>query len=286
VHWTDPTGLVIEGLGDVELGNTDYGIHVVDASAMTIGSPAPVRLNVGSLLSTDPDTLFQNIIRGNQESGIALEGDAFLVTIRGNKIYDNADLGIDLDADAISPNDLGDGLRSSLDTEDGPNGLMNFPVGITAAVDPKDKTMWLISGILDSREPHQDVVDIYNVESPDDTGFGEGRTHLAVAGPDSFGVFLTQFKTASGEIDPDTTNNAINLRSVVASGINREPGPEIPQKFALHGNHPNPFSGVTRVGFDLPRNARVVLEVYNAIGQRVDQVVDNTYAAGTHLYTH
>ena len=59
-------------------------------------------------------------------------------------------------------------------------------------------------------------------------------------------------------------------------------GPSLPQTFAVSQNRPNPFSGRTTVAYALPDTAPVLIEVYNALGQRVTTLVDETMPAGTH----
>lgn len=56
----------------------------------------------------------------------------------------------------------------------------------------------------------------------------------------------------------------------------------LPSGFTLAQNYPNPFNPVTMIEFTLPRASQVHLDVYNVLGQRVEQLVDNSLAAGTH----
>ena len=51
---------------------------------------------------------------------------------------------------------------------------------------------------------------------------------------------------------------------------------------ALEQNRPNPFSGATRIGFDLDKSAQVTLRVFDATGRLVATVADGQYAAGAH----
>ena len=48
----------------------------------------------------------------------------------------------------------------------------------------------------------------------------------------------------------------------------------------LLANSPNPFNPVTTIAFELPRSARVTLDVFNATGARVRGLVDGSRAAG------
>jgi acyl-homoserine lactone acylase PvdQ len=59
-------------------------------------------------------------------------------------------------------------------------------------------------------------------------------------------------------------------------------GGQIPLKFALRQNYPNPFNPVTTISYQLPQSANVLLTVYNMQGQRVQTLVKEFQAAGTH----
>ncbi|HQL24815.1 MAG TPA: FlgD immunoglobulin-like domain containing protein, partial [candidate division Zixibacteria bacterium] len=58
-------------------------------------------------------------------------------------------------------------------------------------------------------------------------------------------------------------------------------GPPLPSTFAVHQNCPNPFNLETVIPFDLPRQGRVTLEIYNTLGRRVYRQVGD-YPAGYH----
>ncbi|MEW6753548.1 MAG: T9SS type A sorting domain-containing protein [Candidatus Latescibacterota bacterium] len=59
-------------------------------------------------------------------------------------------------------------------------------------------------------------------------------------------------------------------------------GGALPVAFALHPNAPNPFNGSTEIAFDLPEDAMVRVAVYNLVGQLVEELVHQPYAAGSH----
>ena len=55
---------------------------------------------------------------------------------------------------------------------------------------------------------------------------------------------------------------------------------EVPSTFALHGNYPNPFAGLTRIVFDLPSAAKVSMDVLDITGRRVRQLPARILEAG------
>ncbi len=55
-----------------------------------------------------------------------------------------------------------------------------------------------------------------------------------------------------------------------------------PTKFNLSQNYPNPFNPTTTLQFTLPADASVVLNVYNLVGEKVAEVINEELAAGLH----
>ncbi len=58
----------------------------------------------------------------------------------------------------------------------------------------------------------------------------------------------------------------------------------IPSDFTLDQNYPNPFNPSTKISFGLPQRSDVVLKVFNALGQEVAELVNESLEAGTHSY--
>ena len=65
-----------------------------------------------------------------------------------------------------------------------------------------------------------------------------------------------------------------------ASGV--ASGTELPLRFGLFANRPNPFGGGTTIRFDVPRTAQVRIEVFDAQGRRVRTLADHSFEAGAH----
>ncbi|MFA5805320.1 MAG: T9SS type A sorting domain-containing protein [Melioribacteraceae bacterium] len=55
---------------------------------------------------------------------------------------------------------------------------------------------------------------------------------------------------------------------------------EMPTIFSLSQNYPNPFNPATIFKFGIPKESKVKLEIYNVLGQRIVQLVDETKSAG------
>ena len=81
-----------------------------------------------------------------------------------------AGLGIDLAPRGPNPND-------SLDTDDGPNELLNKPVLLTAAFDTMT-FMTVVTGTIDTTPGTQNEIDIYVSGACDPSGYGEGEGYL------------------------------------------------------------------------------------------------------------
>jgi formylglycine-generating enzyme len=54
----------------------------------------------------------------------------------------------------------------------------------------------------------------------------------------------------------------------------------LPHEFALLQNYPNPFNPSTTIPLVVPKTERVLLEIYNVLGQRVKRLVDESLGAG------
>jgi Secretion system C-terminal sorting domain len=54
----------------------------------------------------------------------------------------------------------------------------------------------------------------------------------------------------------------------------------VPKDFAVSQNYPNPFNPSTKIDYQVPVDAKVLLEVYNVAGQRVFELVNQDQSAG------
>ncbi|MDP1835614.1 MAG: Ig-like domain-containing protein, partial [Chlamydiales bacterium] len=154
-------------------GATIYGNHIgVGEDGVTaISNLSGIDISganstVGS--ATDPSKA--NIIANSTNGpGVLISsGSVTGISIRGNSIYNNSGLGIDLSPSGVAINDLGD-------TDSGANSLQNYPV-ITSVVPSSGNIT--VSGTLNSTSSATFNIDIYASTTADPSGFGEGQVYL------------------------------------------------------------------------------------------------------------
>jgi len=88
--------------------------------------------------------------------------------IRGNDIFYNELLGIDLGDDGVTPND-------PMDVDPGPNEFQNYPVLTAVSLSGSSAT---ISGTLNSTPSSTFAIDFFASEIWDTSTFGEGQKYL------------------------------------------------------------------------------------------------------------
>lgn len=61
-----------------------------------------------------------------------------------------------------------------------------------------------------------------------------------------------------------------------------EKNQNLPDDFILLSNYPNPFNASTTIEFTLPEEAEIELAIYNILGQKIDDLVNEHKPAGKH----
>ena len=182
---TAATGNLVQGnfigtnaAGTLALGNGGYGIGI-GSSNNTIGGTAA---GAGNLIS------------GNGSVGIGIQtgtGNPIL----GNSIYANAGIGIDLNEDGVTANDVGD-------ADTGANNLQNFPLLATARTDGAGQL--ILTGTLNSNASSYYRIEFFASTVQDGSGYGEGQRYLG---------FVNVASNGSGNATISTT-----LTATVAAG--------------------------------------------------------------------
>ncbi len=91
--------------------------------------------------------------------------------------------------------------------------------------------------------------------------------------------------TAAGTVIGSTNINDITSLTYLPSTVNgivNNTHSNIPDKFSLMQNYPNPFNPSTTIEYNLPVNSDVQVNIYNILGELVNQLVNKNETAGHH----
>ncbi len=143
IEISSATGVTVQGnligtdvTGTFAIGNQNRGIYIL-ASNATIGGTG---------------TGEGNTIAHSGAGGIIVQGSVSGNAIRGNSIYANGTIGIDLNNDSVTAND-------ALDADTGPNGLQNYP--LVASATPLSPSGTEVVGTLDSTPSTSYEIDFF-----------------------------------------------------------------------------------------------------------------------------
>jgi len=166
-----------------------------------------------------------NLIAFNGFKGIEITGATTQRnTIRGNRIFSNQFLAIDLNGDGPTANDAQDG-------DNGSNGLQNFPV-ITSANVGLD--LLFLNGTLNAKANSTYTLEIYSSGQDDDQGNGQGALPIAT-------------------LTVNTNGNGIATIGEVLS-VSVAPGQRLTMTATDSLGNTSEFSAAESVGQDVPSN--------------------------------
>jgi 1,4-alpha-glucan branching enzyme len=78
-------------------------------------------------------------------------------------------------------------------------------------------------------------------------------------------------------------SNKTNAELIALTGVEDNRTINIlPTAYSLSQNYPNPFNPSTTIQFDLPKQDRVRIFIYDVLGKRIMEITNGTYSAGTH----
>lgn len=200
-------GIQLQGGNDlVTTGNTirnNYIGVLADGTTAAANGANGISATVGNTSIPDFDVISDNVIANNGAAGISLNAAANNIQIRSNSIYNNAQLGIDQNANnAVETNDHCDG-------DIGANDDQNYPVLTSAALSGGTVA---ISGTLDSLASGSFTVDFFGNTSAGD----EGRIYLGSTTVNTNGACTASFTAgpfattliSGNTVTATATNNA------------------------------------------------------------------------------
>ena len=178
------------GARNVISGNSSYGVYILSGATgnsvrgnfigVKADGSSALANQYGVFISDAPNNNIggttagaRNVISGNSSLGVYLAGSgATGNSVRGNSIFANGALGIDLaggtETNSVTANDAGDG-------DTGPNNLQNFPVILDVKQSGANA---VISGTFNSNANQDYVLDFYDNAVADASGYGEGQSYL------------------------------------------------------------------------------------------------------------
>jgi len=208
-----------DGVHVEEVAGGDADVNAVQGNRIGVGSGGGALPNGGNgvyIFGDQNPVGGENAGEGNEIANNGSDGvevaSGVSNPIRGNSIYSNAGLGIELrDAQpdgTVTPNDLGDG-------DTGANNLQNFP-----NIDSAERTVngTNITGTLDSLPAASGFsIDFYSSPTCDQSGNGEGQTYLGSTlvstlddGHGTFSVSLPAMTTVGHVVTATTTGAALD----------------------------------------------------------------------------
>ncbi len=224
------------GAGNVISGAFGYGIYITDIGTSgnqvlgnIIGADrtgtnalgngyANLRIQVGATNNVigGIGAGAGNVIAFANGAGVAVTDNGTTNnTIRGNSIFSNGGLGIDLNDDGVT-------LNNPVGTP-GPNNLQNFPV-LTNAYGLGGSTV--VMGKLNSAASQPFFIDVYRNLAADPSGYGQGQYYLGTVSvtTDGSGNASFVFTNNTGNY----TGQQISATATAANGDTSEFGADVP----------------------------------------------------------
>lgn len=100
---------------------------------------------------------------------------------------------------------------------------------------------------------------------------------------DGINISLEDAVTGS-KIQSSVNGNSFIIDNKSISVLKVQSDNVVPTAYELEQNYPNPFNPTTTIKFSLPEVTNVKLTIYNALGQKVAEIVNSTLEAGSYSY--
>lgn len=257
------------GEGNTICGNQSVGIDINHARENRI---------LGNYVGTTSDGL----ALGNKFSGIAVTAGSQQNTIGpGNTLAYNGAAGVFVIADSTLANTI---TRNAITANQGfgiqllQGGNANLPAPVLTAV---------ALGVAAGTAVANARIEIFSDENDEGGVFektvmsdGDGHFMWSYTPEDTVtGPYLTATATdAGGNTSPFSRHEPITAVEQLASG-------PVPRTYRLAQNYPNPFNPQTTIEYEIPQKSRVLIRIYNSLGELVRKLVDEVKPAGSFVAT-
>jgi hypothetical protein len=111
----------------------------------------------------------------------------------------------------------------------------------------------------------------------DPVNFGVGTQPISIFGADLDGDGDIDLATANALSD----NVSILLNQTSPTGV--EDPPLFPRDYLLFQNYPNPFNARTTIGYFLPEQTMVSIDIFDILGHKIETFVEGIKSGGEHL---
>ncbi len=236
------------GEGGMPLGNYQGGIRIENGASNNVIGSSPSTAAVDALMA---NTIAWNgglPVGGQSGAGVAVvSNQAVGNSIRGNSIYLNGGLGIDLGDNGVTPPNSNVGIT-------GPNNLQNFPIITNSIVEHAGtSTFTVVWGSLYSAPNSSFTVDIYSDPTPDPRGYGPGQNYLYTVKAQTNGQGIATFWAQI----PGAVTTDLSATATDATGDTSEFGPSI-------------LVTLQQVQFNGTGNERIKIDATTMIGTPTD----------------
>ncbi len=244
-----------DAAGTGALGNALYGILMSSYQ----GGEGERNWVVGGIAAGAANVIAHNGVSGIVV-GAGISANPAGISIRGNRIFKNAQLGIDLIGGGVTQND------PAPDADMGPNRLQNFP--ILASVEASGAGI-KIEGSLTSVPNTAFHIDLYGNEERDPSGHGEGQFYLGtvdvttdgkgvaafqVTLPATQGTWISSTATRVGNFADTSEFSPLVARAGKEFGVNNTnpSGPGSLAQALADSNATNDPLAVNNIRFNIP----------------------------------
>ena len=157
-----------------------------------------------------------------------------------------------------------------------PNGGEIYPAGDVVTIAWSQPPGWPVSYADLTYTP-----DDGETWTPIATGL-TGNTFAWTLPPDGTDLARVQVYIYDGDgmLGFDSSDEVFSITNILVSGVG-----DLPTVYSLNLAYPNPFNPMTKIGFDLPKEGRTKISIYDIRGRRVRVLLDEHMTAGSHDVT-